>query len=119
MHRKRRFHVLAVAGADRDDGVTPAPYDSAPWDATIVPMDEPERIDAGVYEVYQYYGYTIQRSDQPGYTDRWFVYRERRPFRALLRGLDEKLIPFGSLEEAVAWLTQNPDALPELGDHLP
>ena len=62
--------------------------------------------------------YTIQRSDQPGYTDRWFVYRECRPFRALLRGVDDKLVTFGSRDEAVAWLIQNPDALPELGDHL-
>ena len=82
-------------------------------------MNEPKRIDDGFYEVYQRRGYTIQRSDQPGYTDRWFVYRERRPFRALLRGVDDKLVTFGSRDEAVAWLTQNPDALPELGDHLP
>ena len=81
-------------------------------------MDEPERIDAGFYDVYQWRGYTIQRSDQPGYTDRWFVYRECRPFRALLRGVDDKLVTFGSRDEAVAWLIQNPDALPELGDHL-
>ena len=82
-------------------------------------MNEPKRIDAGVYEVYRYRGYTIQRSDRPGYTDRWFLYRERRPFRAFLRGVDQELVTFGSREEAVAWLTQNPDTLPELGDHLP
>ena len=75
-------------------------------------MDEPERIDAGVYEVYQYHGYTIQRSDQPGYTDRWFVYKERRPYRILLRNEDRSLITFGLLDHAVAWLTDNPDALP-------
>ena len=112
-------HASAAAGLDADELMTPAPYDSSPSDAILSTMNEPERIDAGVYEVYRYLGYTIQRSDQPGYTDRWFVYRERRPFRALLRGVDQELITFGSLEEAVAGLTQNPDALPELGDHLP
>ena len=81
-------HARAATGFDPDELVTPAPYDSAPSDAILSPMNEPERIDADVYEVYQYRGYTIQRSDQPGYTDRWFVYRERRPFRALLWGVD-------------------------------
>ena len=109
-------HAHAVAGGDADELVTVAPYDSAPSDATLAPMNEPERIDDGVYEVYQYLGYTIQRSDQPGYTDRWFVFRERRPFRALLRNLDGALHTFGSLDGAVAWLIQNPDALPELKD---
>ena len=112
-------YAPAVAGADSGEVATVAPYESALSDATLTPMDEPERIDAGGYEVYRHLGYTIQRSDQPGYTDRWFVYRERRPFRALLRGVDQQLVTFGSLAEAVAWLTENPDALPELGDHLP
>ena len=112
-------HAGAATGLDADELVTPGPYDSSPSDAILSPMNEPVRIDAGVYEVYQWRGYTVQRSDQPGYTDRWFVYRERRPFRALLRGEDQELITFRSLEEVVAWLTQNPDALPELGDHLP
>ena len=112
-------HAGAIAGAHFDEVVTLPPYEFAPSDATVAPMNEPERIDAGVYEVYQWRGYTVQRSDQPGYTDRWFVYRERRPFRAFLRGVDQELVTFGSLKEAVAWLTQNPDALPELGDQLP
>ena len=43
------------------------------------------------------------------------MYRERRPFRALLRGLDGKLSTFGPLDAAVARLVQNPDALPEPG----
>ena len=107
-------HGRVVSGADSGEVATVAPYGFAPSDATLTPMDEPERIDAGGYEVYRHLGYTIQRSDQPGYTDRWFVYRERRPFRALLRGVDQELVTFGSLSEAVAWLTQNPDALPEL-----
>lgn len=99
--------------------MTVAPYDVAPSDATLYPMNDLVRVDDGVYEVYEFLGYTIQRSDQPGYTDRWFVFRERRPFRALLRNLDGSLHTFGSLDEAVAWLTQNPDALPELGDQVP
>ena len=93
--------------------VTPAPYDPAPRDATLAPMDEPVRIDAGVYEVYQWRGYTIQRSDQPGYTDRWFVYKERPPYMVYLRDPNGSLNTFGSVEEAAAWLGDNPDVLPD------
>ena len=99
--------------------MTVAPYDLAPSDATLYPMNEPVRVDDGVYEVYEFLGYTIQRSDQPGFTDRWFVFRERRPFRAWLRNIDGKLHTFGSLDEAVAWLELHPNALPELGDQMP
>ena len=99
--------------------MTVAPYGVAHSDATLYPMNEPVRVDDGAYEIYEFQGYTIQRSDQPGYTDRWFVYRERRPFRSWLRNIDGKLHTFGSLDEAVAWLAQNPDALPEIGERRP
>ena len=107
--------ILGVAGGDAGELMTVAPYDVGPSDANLYPMNEPIRVDDGVYEVYECLGYTIQRSDQVGYTDRWFVFRERRPFRAWLRKVDGKLHTFGSLDEAVAWLTQNPEALPEIG----
>ena len=110
--------VLTVFGGDAGELMTVAPYGVVPSGATLHPMNEPVRVDDGAYEIYEFQGYTIQRSDQAGYTDRWFVYRERRPFRALLRNLDGKLHTFGSLYEAVAWLEQNPDAVPELGDQM-
>ena len=72
-------------------------------------MKQPERIDVGVY---LYRGYTVQRSDQPGYEDRWSVYREWRPYRAWLKQPDGSLLTFGSMDEATAWLTERPDILP-------
>ena len=77
-------------------------------------MSKPERIDGGVYEIYRYLGYTIQRSDQPGYTDRWFVFEDLRPFRRWVRRPDGSLRTFGSVPGAAAWLDENladaPDA---------
>ena len=77
-------------------------------------MSKPERIDGGVYEIYRYLGYTIQRSDQPGYTDRWFVFEDLPPFRRWVRRPDGSLRTFGSVADAAAWLDENladaPDA---------
>ena len=99
--------------------MTLAPSDAAATDAILSGMDEPTLIKESTFEAYLYHGYTIQHSDQPGYEERWFVYRERRPFRAFLKNPDQKLITFGALDEAVAWLERNPDALPELGECRP
>ena len=99
--------------------MTVAPYHVASSTAILDSMDSPVRIGDSTYDAYSFLGYTVQRSDQPGYEDRWFVFRERRPFRAWLRNPDGGLHTFGSLEEAAAWLSQNPDALPKLPEGRP
>ena len=73
---------------------------------SIYPMSEPERIDAGVYEVYEHRGWTVQRSDQPGYGDRWFVFEDPAPFRRWIRRDDGSLHTFSSVADAAAWLDE-------------
>ena len=92
--------------------MTVAPSSDACPDAILSSMDEPVRIDNGGYETYQFGDYTIQHSDRPGYTDRWFVYKERPPYMVYLRNPDGSLNTFGSVDEAAGWLDHNPYALP-------
>jgi hypothetical protein len=93
--------------------MTVSPSSGVSSDAMLSSMDEPVRIENGGYETYQFGNYTIQRSDRPGYTDRWFVYRERPPYMVYLRNPDGSLNAFGSVDEAAAWLGDNPYVLPD------
>ena len=74
-------------------------------------MEKPVRVNNAGYETYQFGNYTIQQSDRPGYTDRWFVYKERPPYMVYLRNSDGSLNTFGSVDEAVAWLETGPESL--------
>ena len=94
--------------------MTLSPYSAARSDVILLGMDEPTGIAGDAFEAYLYQGYTIQCSEEVGYEGRWFVYRQRRPFRAWLKYMDGTLHTFGSLKEAIAWWGQNPDALPVL-----
>ena len=55
----------------------------------------------------------FSRVTGPGYTDRWFIYRERPPYMVYLRHPDGSLNTFGSVDEAAAWLGDNPYVLPD------
>ena len=94
--------------------MTVAPFSGVPSDAILSSMDKPVRVNNAGYETYQFGNYTIQQSDRPGYIDRWFVYKERPPYMVYLRNPDGSLNTFESVNEAAAWLTQNPEALPQL-----
>ena len=93
--------------------MTVAPYSGVTSDAILSSMDEPVRVNNAGYETYQFGAYTIQQSDRPGYTDRWFIYRERPPYMVYLRHPDGSLNTFGSVGEAAAWLGDNPYVLPD------
>ena len=93
--------------------MTVAPSSGVSSDAILSSMDEPVRVNNAGYETYQFGNYTIQQSDRPGYTDRWFVYKERPPYMVYLRNSDGSLNTFGSVDEAAAWLGENLYVLPD------
>ena len=89
--------------------MTVGPYLTPLASGILSAMDRPEKIEDGVYQVYRYLGYTIQRSDQPGYEDRWFVFEDLPPFRRWVKLPDGLLHTFGSLDEAAAWMDEHLD----------
>jgi hypothetical protein len=93
--------------------MTVAPSSDVSSDAILTSMGEPVRVNNAGYETYQFGDYTIQHSDRPGYTDRWFVYKERPPYMVYLRNPDGSLNTFRSVDEAAAWLGDNPYLLPD------
>ena len=67
-------------------------------------MEQLERIADGIY---LHARCTIQRSDQPGYEDRWFMFEDVPPGRRWVKHANGSLITFGSVEDAAAWLDAN------------
>ena len=66
-----------------------------------------EHLERNAEGIYLRLGYTIQRSDRPGYEDQWFVFEEEPPGRRWVQLPDGKLRTVGSAEDAAAWLDEN------------